>query len=163
MGCLSGHVFWVRWQCMWMPALFSSTISSVISTQKEIEKNYKNWFKKHCTFKLLTCMASYFQTFLISFWILFLHIPFDILWYCYLLLTAFELIIYLKSKYLILFTLRQPKTQKVPNVLLQNIGDEAIAAISNHCLGLQAICLSDCNHITDTSLRALGTGCHDLR
>lgn len=45
----------------------------------------------------------------------------------------------------------------------QSITDECIVAISEHCPELTSLCVSNCSHLTDASLVALGQGCHLLR
>ena len=46
---------------------------------------------------------------------------------------------------------------------IQAITDEAVQYISQRCPKLHYLCLSNCTHLTDASLIALGQGCHNLR
>ena len=45
----------------------------------------------------------------------------------------------------------------------QNITDEALQQIGEHCHDLQFLCVSNCQRLTDASLASIGNGCHSLR
>jgi F-box/leucine-rich repeat protein 2/20 len=45
---------------------------------------------------------------------------------------------------------------------LQNVTDDAVQEIGDHCHQILFLCLSNCSRLTDTSLVSLGQGCHNL-
>ena len=47
--------------------------------------------------------------------------------------------------------------------MFQNITDEALQQIGEHCHDLQFLCVSNCQRLTDASLASIGNGCHSLR